>query len=243
MVLVALREERARGGLGLHDGDLILLGDRQNRLGHRRAIGPEHEFDVVLVDQALDELGCAGRCRLIVVVFDRQVIALATDLNAAGLVDLLDGEIVAVLGVGAVRGVDAGGRQGRAEDQILAWLRADHGGYRSNRDNSQCRSVPGGVVWPGWHVASPLGCLETALHLRPTELQVHSSGWTVIRRGRLNPGYCSEAKSRSRIQRCAHAKETRPARLPRCKWGLWCYFFGAVGSLPVMPRPPLPVAA
>src|SRR5262245_9566954 len=119
VVFVALREERARGGLGLHHGDLVLLGDRQNRLCHRRAVRPEHEFDVVLVDQALDELGRASRCRLVVVVFDRQMVALAADLDAAGLIDLLDGEIVAVLGVGAVRGVDAGGRQGRTEDQLL----------------------------------------------------------------------------------------------------------------------------
>src|SRR5262249_25356603 len=54
------------------------------------------------------------------VVLDLEVVALATDRDAPGVINLLLGELVAVFGIGAVRSVDACRRQSRPEDDVLA---------------------------------------------------------------------------------------------------------------------------
>ena len=60
-----------------------------------------------MVDQALNKLPGTSRRGFVVIVRNLEVIALVADLYAAGFVDLLDGEFVAVLGVVAVRSIDA----------------------------------------------------------------------------------------------------------------------------------------
>src|SRR5262249_30348807 len=81
-----------------------------------RAVRTEHELNVILVDEALDELGAARGCGLVVVVLDDELIGLVADLDAAHLVDARNGEIVAVLRVLAVGRILAGERDRRAED-------------------------------------------------------------------------------------------------------------------------------
>jgi len=82
-----------------------------------------------VVDQAFDQLrGARGR-RLVVVVSDFEVVALAADLDTAGVVDFFDGEFVTVLRVVAVGCVDAGSRKGGPEDQVFTRLRRSGCGY------------------------------------------------------------------------------------------------------------------
>ena len=142
MILVALREQRARGRFALHQRGLVLLDHRQDRLGQRRAVGAEHVLDLVLVDQTLDQLRGARRRRFVVVIFDREVIALAADLHAAGVVDLLDRELVAVLGVLAVGGVDAGRRHRGAELDRAAGLRLHGNGSKGEAAAAAAKAIP-----------------------------------------------------------------------------------------------------
>src|SRR5262249_30757699 len=113
----------------------------QDRLGQWRAIGAQYELDLVLINQALDELGGASRRRFIIVIFDRQVIAFVADLDAAGVVDFFDREIIAVLGIHAIGGIDAGRRNGGPKDEVLTCLRLyGRGRTREDRRNHGCKS-------------------------------------------------------------------------------------------------------
>ena len=94
--------------LRLHHRDLVLLAHGSNGLGETGAVGTKHVGDVFLADQALDELRVAGWRRRIVIVFDAEIVAFVADLDAAGLLDLLDGKLVALPGVFAVGRIRAG---------------------------------------------------------------------------------------------------------------------------------------
>jgi hypothetical protein len=73
-----------------------------------------------LLHQPLDELGAARGRRLVVVIAHFLRAALAADLDAAFVVDLAYGEVVAVFCIDAVEGVFAGERHGRAERDIFS---------------------------------------------------------------------------------------------------------------------------
>jgi hypothetical protein len=79
------------------------------------AVRAEHVLDAVLLDQPLGELCAAGRGRLVVVVDDLELVGLPADLDAAHLVDALDGKLVTVLRVDAVGRIFAGQRDRRTE--------------------------------------------------------------------------------------------------------------------------------
>jgi hypothetical protein len=83
-------------------------------------VRPENVFDAILLDQPLGELGTARGRRLVVVIADHELVAPAADDDPALLVDLAGGELVAVLGIGAVQGIFAGERHRGAEhDRVL----------------------------------------------------------------------------------------------------------------------------
>jgi hypothetical protein len=105
----------------------VLPDDGQDRLGQARAVRPEHELDVILLDQPLGELGAARGRRLVVVVADRELLVFARDIDTALLIDLGDGEIVTVLGVGAVLGIFAGERDSGAKDDDVLCFRSSTG--------------------------------------------------------------------------------------------------------------------
>src|SRR4029077_18525940 len=75
----------------------------------------EHEVDVVLGDHLLGRLHRARRVRLIVDIDDLDLVLLAADRNAAGLVGLLGPEIVTLLLLGRFRRQRPRDRQWRPE--------------------------------------------------------------------------------------------------------------------------------
>ena len=137
-VLVALGEERARRALSLDHRDAELFRHRRDGLGHARAVRPKHIFDAVLLDQALGKLRTTRRSGFIVVILDGELVALATDLHAAGLVDHLHGIVIAALGVKTVGGIFAGQRDRRAEGDGVT-IDACHR-WRGKGDRQRCRS-------------------------------------------------------------------------------------------------------
>ena len=155
-VAITLGEQLARSAVALDHRHAVFLDDRQNGLGQAGAVRPEHELDSVLLDQPLGELGAARRRRFVVVVADHELVGLAADRDAALAVDRLDGEIVAVLGVGAVLGVFAGHRDTAAPSMITS--SAPAGTVRGKQKAKACANQPRSRT-P--HHSTPPRCLES----------------------------------------------------------------------------------
>ncbi len=97
-----------------------MLGNRRNRLGQARTVGAKHKLNAVLVDQTFGKLCATGRGRFIIVVDDVEHVVLAINRDAAGLVDQLDGKVIAALGVLTVGGIFAGQRDRRTQINRIA---------------------------------------------------------------------------------------------------------------------------
>src|SRR5262249_33796018 len=119
----------------------------------------QHELNIVLVDQTFHELGGASRRRLVVVIFYSEIVAFAADLDAAGVVDFLDREFVAVSGIRTVGRVDAGRRKSGAEDQVFTCLRLS--GCRRIAERGHCQhgrkpcAVEHWLFLPKYRMSSP----------------------------------------------------------------------------------------
>ena len=120
-VAVALGEQLACRAVRLDHRHLMLFDDGQDRLSQARAARPEQEFHPVLLDEPLGKLSTVRGRRLVVVIAQDDLVVLAADLDAALVVDLAGGEIVAVLGVDPVLRIFAGQRNRRSEhDDVVA---------------------------------------------------------------------------------------------------------------------------
>jgi hypothetical protein len=104
-----------------------------------------------MLDEAPGELGSAYRNRLVVIVFDGELVVLAANVDAALAVDLANGELVALLDRGAVKRLLAGQGDGRAEhDDVLGAGRLRATYAAKQRSCQACRQQS---RWP--HVSIP----------------------------------------------------------------------------------------
>jgi hypothetical protein len=106
---------------------MIALGNCGGRERSAAAIRPEQEFDVVFVDQLLDELHRRIRIALVVVILDSNLVFLAADIDAAHVIDVLDVKVIAVLHPLSFRRELAGERERGTElDDICILGGGDH---------------------------------------------------------------------------------------------------------------------
>jgi hypothetical protein len=136
------------GAVALDHRHAVFFDDRQHRLGQAGAIWSKHEIDAVLLDEALGKVGATRRRRLIVVVADGELMRRALDLDAALLVDLGDGEIVAVFGIGAVQRIFPALRDRRPErDHLIGARQLRY--HTENQANAQYRQQKPFTPHPG----------------------------------------------------------------------------------------------